>query len=419
MSVQRCKGTRDLSPEEMRAFRFIEGVFRDCCLKWGYEEVRTPTLEYLHLFTSTGTLTPGMLGKVYSFLDWDGWSGERVVLRPDGTIPIARLYIDSIEEGLQFSYKELAKLFYVANVFIFEETGKETREKWQCGVELIGGGSTLADVELIMLTSEVLRRLGFKNIELRLSHAGLIRALLVKLGLSPEEQTRVFDQILDGNIEALTKIESGRTELVRALPLLLDLMGKSSGFLKNLKSQFAQYLSGLESSLDNFISIAELLEALGCKYQIDLASGRGFEYYTGVMFHLFVGKEKVGGGGRYDALIPLMGGRDIPASGFALYLDRLMTLVKPETLAKSLAPRILVRVEPGESEVMKEGFNIASRLREVGYVAELNLGGQEPANFRWTLDVQPKTPRFVLTDLVKNKRFELKTADEVLALLDR
>jgi len=105
MRVQRCKGTRDLSPEEMVRFRLIEGVFRDCCLKWGNREVRTPTIEYLHLFTSAGTLTPSMLGKVYSFLDWDDWSGERVVLRPDGTIPVARLYIDTMQG------KGLAKLF--------------------------------------------------------------------------------------------------------------------------------------------------------------------------------------------------------------------------------------------------------------------------------------------------------------------
>ena len=87
MRVQKCKGTCDLSTEEMRRFRLIEGAFRESCVKWGYQEVRTPTIEYLHLFTSTGTLTPSTLGKVYSFLDWDGWSGERVVLRPEGTIP--------------------------------------------------------------------------------------------------------------------------------------------------------------------------------------------------------------------------------------------------------------------------------------------------------------------------------------------
>jgi len=403
MKIQRCKGTRDLSPQEMAGFRLIESAFRDCCLKWGYKEVRTPTLEYLHLFTSTGTLTPSRLGKVYSFLDWDGWSGERVVLRPDGTIPVARLYIDTMEG--------LAKLFYVANVFIFEETGQKTRERWQCGAELIGAGSPLADVELVMLALEVLKRLRLDGIELRLSHAGLIRALLAKLELSPEAQTRIFDQILDGDIEALAKVKLDRPELGRAL---LDLKGKSSGFLKNLRALFTPDLSRLKPYIDDFINITELLEALGCDYHIDIASGRGFEYYTGVIFQLFKGEEKIGGGGRYDALIPLMGGKDTPASGFALYLDRLMNLVKPEALAKPSGQRILIRAEPG---AVKQGFSTASRLHEAGYMAEFYLGGQKWADFDWTLDVQSKAPTFILTDQVKQKRFEAKTADEVLNLL--
>ncbi len=410
MRVQRCKGTRDLSPEEMIRFRFIEEAFKGCCLKWGYEEVKTPTLEYLHLFTSTGTLTPGMLGKVYSFLDWDGWSGERVVLRPDGTIPVARLYIDSMED------KGLAKLFYVTNIFMFEETGKETRERWQGGAELIGVSSPLADIELIILALEVLKKVGLEDIELKLSHVGLIRGLLLGLGLSPGEQAKIFDQILDGDVEALARIKPGKPKLDEALSLLLGLKGKSSGFLKNFKGLFTQNLPELDSSLDNFISIVDLLEALGYNYQIDIASGRGFEYYTGVVFQLFMGKEKVGGGGRYDALIPLMGGRNVPASGFALYLDRLMNLVKPATSAQPLAQRILIKTEP---EAIKQGFNMASYLREAGYVAELKLEGQEPANLRWMLEVRSKAPLFVLTDQVKHKRFELKTANEVLALLKR
>jgi len=409
MRVQGCKGTRDLLPEEMARFRLIEGVFRDCCLKWGYGEIRTPTLEYLHLFTSTGTLTPSRLNRVYSFLDWDGWSGERVVLRPDGTIPAARLYIDSMKE------KELARFFYVANIFAFEETGKETRERWQCGAELIGMNSVTADVELVVLALEVLKRLGLKGVRVRLSHAGLIRALLAKLGLNPGEQTRLFDQILDGDMEALSKIKLRDPELKRALTSLIDLKGKSSGFLKNLKAMFAQSLPELEPPLNDFINIVDPLEALGCDYRIDLASGRGFEYYTGMMFQLFIGEENIGGGGRYDALIPLIGGKDIPASGFALYLDRLMRLVKPEALAKPLARRILIKVEP---EATEEGFNIAGCLREAGCVAELYLGGEEPVGLRWTLDVRSKAPLLILTDQIKRRRFELETSTEVLALLE-
>ena len=408
MRIQRCKGTRDLSPEEMVIFRLIEGTFRDCCLKWGYKEVRTPTLEYLHLFTSVGTLTPGRLSRVYSFLDWDGWSGERVVLRPDGTIPVARLYIDSVEE------EELAKLFYIANVFIFEATGKKTRERWQCGAELVGVSSPSADVELIMLALEVLRRLKLDGVKLKLSHAGLIRALLARLGLSSEEQARIFDRILDGDAEALSELKLNRPELQKTLFSLLDLKGKSDGFVENLKALFAPDLTGLQPYIDDLVNIAELLETLGGDYQIDLASGRGFEYYTGIIFQIFKGKEKIGGGGRYDALIPLMGGKDTPASGFALYLDRLMNLAKPEALAKPAGWRILIRAEP---EAAKEAFSAVARLHESGYQAESYLGAQQPVDFGWTLDVQNKSPKFILTDQVEHRRFEAQTIKEVLKLL--
>jgi len=408
MRVQRCKGCRDLSPEEMSRFRLIEGVFRDSCLKCGYEEIRTPTLEYLHLFTSVGTLTPSMLGRVYSFLDWNGWSGERVVLRPDGTIPVARLYIDTMAE------KELARLFYITNVFIFEATGKETRERWQCGCELIGASSTVADVELIALALEVLERLGLKGIELRLSHAGLIRALLAGLGLSPREQTLIFDQILDGDIGALARVKPARPDLGRVLTSLLDLKGKSAGFLKNIKVLFPDDLPELKAPLDDFIKIVSLLDAMGFDYQIDLASGRGFEYYTGVIFQLFNGEEKIGGGGRYDALIPLVGGKDVPASGFALYLDSLMNMVKPEAFTSPLPQKILITAKP---PAVKEAFNIANYLRQAGYLAELNLVGQVPAGLKWTLDVRRKAPPFVLTDRINHRKFELETADEVSARL--
>ncbi len=411
MKVQRCKGTQDLSPGRMKAFRLIEGVFRDGCLKRGYEEVRTPTLEYLHLFTSTGTLTPSRLRKVYSFLDWDGWSGERVVLRPDGTIPIARLYIESMAD------KELAKLFYVTNVFSFEETGKEAREKWQCGAELIGAGSTVADVELMVLALNVLKKLGLEDVELRLSHADLIRALLGRLGLSSGEQTKVFDQILDGDAAVLAKAKAERPELAGVLTLLLDRKGKSAGFLKNIKALFPRDLPELKPALDNFISVVDALEALGYRYQIDITSGRGFEYYTGVMFQVFVRKEQVGGGGRYDALIPLMGGSDTPASGFALYLDRIISLIKPETMSGPVAQKVLIKAESRRGRVLPDAFRLAGCLHEAGYAAEVYLGGREPADVRWTVAVHDKAPLFTLTDRVNDRQFQAQTADELLKLL--
>jgi len=410
MRVQRCKGTRDLSPDDMSRFRLIEEAFRERCLRWGYREVRTPTIEYLHLFTSAGTLTPGMLGRVYSFLDWDGWSGERVVLRPDGTIPIARLYIDTM------AGKGLARLFYVTNTFIFEETGRKNRERWQCGTELIGVNTPASDAELIVLALEVLNSLKLKNITLRLSHAGLIKALLERLGLSPEEQARVFDRILDGDARALAGIKAEKPELEGILLPLLSLKGQSSGFLKNMKAISARNLPEFEAYLNNFIAVVSILEELGCKCQIDIASGAGFEYYTGIIFQLYSGKEKIGGGGRYDGLIPAMGGGDIPASGFALYIDRLIDLVETGSMQKPAGQSVLIRPK-GDGEI-KDAFSAASRLRDAGYTAELGLGKGESAEARWFLDIRDKPPKYMLRDAVANSVIEAQTFDEVLAIIE-
>jgi len=404
MKVQRCKGMRDLTPEEMTRFRLIEGTFRESCRQWGYQEVKTPTVEYLHLFTSAGTLTPSMLSKVYSFLDWDGWSGERVVLRPDGTIPIARMYIESMAE------KGFARLCYVTNSFIFEETGKKNRERWQCGAELIGAGSPQADTELISLASEVLRKLKFDDAELRLSHAGLIKSLLARLELSSEEQTAVFDQVLDGNAEALAKVKSKRPGLEAVLLPLLSLKGQSSGFLKNLKAVARKNVPEAESYFNDFIGIVELLEALECRFQIDVASGAGFEYYTGVIFQFFIGGVKVGGGGRYDALIPSMGGDSVPASGFALYLDRLMSLMKPEVLAGKAQARVLVKGKNPEAV-----YDVSCQLRDAGYVAELDLAVKKQSEAQWALNIEDNA--FILTNLSSGKKREARTMEEVLRVI--
>jgi len=399
---------RDLLPEDMAKFRHIEGLFRGCCLKQGYEEVRTPTLEYLHLFTATGTLTPGMLGRVYSFLDWDGWSGERVVLRPEGTIPAARLYLENLERN------DMTKLFYVENTFTFEETGEENRERWQCGAELIGSSLPLADVELILLAFEVLEKLGIGAVEVKLSHAGLIKALMVELGLGPAEQTEIWDQILEGNVKALEEVKAGDADLQRALPILLDIKGSSPGFVENIRALLGKALPKLEPSLNNLATIAELLGAMECPYQIDIASGRGFEYYTGVMLQFYAAAQSVGGGGRYDDLIPLVGGAPVPASGFALYMDQLMDLFQIEE--RSPEQRILVGSEGGDVKGMKACLEAARFLNEAGYHAELDLGTKAVTGYRWILSL-PKEGRFQLTDQSTGVKSEVASAAEVLEIL--
>ncbi|MFC2058804.1 ATP phosphoribosyltransferase regulatory subunit [Chloroflexota bacterium] len=390
MKVPRCKGTRDLIPRDMVNFRQVEGIFGECCRNWGYQEIRTPVLEYLHLFTSAGALTPDMLSRVYSFLDWDGWSGERVVLRPDGTIPAARLYIENLQ------HLAGAKLFYVENVFAFEGTGTKLRERWQCGAELIGGSITEGDVELIILALEAISRLGIEPVEVRLSHAGVIKTLLNGVGLDIEQHENVLDQVFAGNLSALGDIKGINPKLRKSLKLLFGLRGSSPSFVENLRSTFMPSFPALEPSLDNLGAVARLLTDLGYGYQIDFTSGRGFEYYTGTIFGFYSADRRLGRGGRYDELIPLVGGRSVSASGFALYIDELMNLAE-EPLAED---RILVRSKGAE---VKSCFEVCRLLRDAGYTAEIDLGCQQAADCRWIVDIDAEG-KMGLTDQVGSKK---------------
>jgi histidyl-tRNA synthetase len=137
-----------------------------------------------------------------------------------------------------------------------------------------------------------------------------------------------------------------------------------------------------------------------------------------MIFQLFIGGEKVGGGGRYDALIPAMGGGDVPASGFALYLDYLMNLVKPEVIAGQMPQRIMVRVQPGDTDAMKEAFKVAGSLREAGYTAEFDLDGKKPDGLRWVIDISSRAPLFTVNDLVKDRKVEVRAVTEALKLLE-
>jgi histidyl-tRNA synthetase len=364
----RCRGMRDLMPDEMRRFRLVDETFRKVCEGWGYEEVRTPTVEHLHLFTSAGTLSPQMLGRVYSFLDWDGWSGERVVLRPDSTIPVARMYAERTEPG------EVWKRFYVQNVLRFAE-GDESREDWQCGIELIGDTQPVGDVELILIGCEILKSLGVET-DLKLSDPGIVRAVLATAGYSPPEQLAIYDRLLDGNFDILDEIASRIDGVGGTLRPLLSLNGRGGAYIRNLQNALSGSVPGIERPLAELMAVSEILTGLGREHSIEPLLVRNFEYYTGPVFHLYSRDTKIGGGGRYDALIGLVGGGvDVPASGFALDVDALMPLLNTE---EDEQPTLVVRPAASESSALAATFTLADALRDAG-VAFRIAGVSEPA----------------------------------------
>lgn len=394
-------------PSDMERFRFIEDAFTSSCLRWGYHEVRTPTLEHLNLFTSAGTLTPSLLNRVYSFLDWDGWSGERVVLRPDGTIPVARLFIEN------FSGQDSVKLFYIANVFVFEESGKENRERWQCGVEHLGNPGATTDIEIIMLALETLRSIGLQNVKLQLSHAGMLKAIIKDLELENESETALLNEVRDGNWRALTDINAQSKTMNSLISLLFDLKGKSSGYLQNLRS-LPDISKELCNELDNFIEVTTLLDVLECSYDIDVTFTPGFEYYTGLCFQFLMDGQKVGGGGRYNDLIPLTGGENTPACGFALYVDRLMSLVKPK-IGEHAERGIQVQGLSAAPDIIKKCLELSGSLRKLGYIVEIDYTGKS-TTWRWLVKVNNK-PVYSVTDQNTNKTREAESTASVINII--
>ncbi len=375
--MERATGMRDLLAIDMAKFRFVEEIFRQCCLEFGYEEIRTPTIEPLHLFTMAGVLTPTMLNKVYSFLDWDGWSGERVVLRPEGTIPVSRLYLNSSElMGIK-----LAKYFYVENMFRYEDDEEKSREFWQGGVELLGSPHPQADVELIHLATAMLKKLGFDDIHLHLSHAGILKNIIQELNLSEEKKVKLSQHIRKSGFKELAG-ENGVEKELKNILHFFDIKGKGSAFLHNLKPLIMKFPT-LESEIDSFIRVTQLLDLLDYRYEVNFRFAENFEYYTGVMFEIFYKGQRICGGGRYDELIQLFNtNRSAPAMGFAFDFNSLIQLIGPSADKKQ--PKILVALSPNVAE-QKFSFQLVDFLRAEGLKAEIDLGYQHKEVFNWII----------------------------------
>ncbi|MDD4635330.1 MAG: ATP phosphoribosyltransferase regulatory subunit [Dehalococcoidales bacterium] len=406
--IQHCKGFKDMLPQEMAAFRKVESAFLQAASGWGYQEVRTPTIEYLYLFTSAGTLTPGKLRRTYSFLDWDGWSGERVVLRPDATIPVARMYAECLAD------KPQTRLSYIANTFMFDDTGKKNRERWQLGAEYIGSSSALADAELVALALEVTEQLAVPKVRIRLSHSGLIAALLEQSGFKAEEYNSIFDELLDGNEGAMERVKEASPQLARLFSLMLTMKGKSAGYLKNLKALLDETLTGAKCAIDDFVATTEAIQALGVEYEINLAAAKGYEYYTGIIFHVLSGDEIIGGGGRYDNLISLLGGKDVPAAGFGLYMDKLIGLSGFRLEESKQADSIMIT---NTGNAINRKIEVARKLRQAGYSVTLASENQEKICNRFCITVSDNLLDYVLHDNSTGSRINVPAVEDLCDIL--
>lgn len=311
---------RDLGPEVMSAFRNIERVFLDVTKRAGYLEIRTPTVEPLHLYTSSGALSPQLLDRVYSFLDWDGWSGERMVLRPDATVGAARWFVERQD------HEDSARLAYVQPVYRFEPAGTD-RELWQCGVESFGVAAPEGDIELLRLGLRLLQALGIEGVSVEVAHAGLVRAALEAAGLDRRAQIEAYDRLLSGEAGVADDLLAHYPQGSSALRLLFGVNGDTSAYIANLRASLGMAVPAALDALAELEAVTVALDEAEVPYRVVPATARNLEYYSGITFRLLVAGGECLAGGRYDALCEAIGGAPAPASGFGADLLRLVSLV--------------------------------------------------------------------------------------------
>lgn len=359
-NLQIPAGMRDLLPQEAESKRkIINKLLNNIALR-GYEEVATPVLEYYD--TLAASVTAGEPDDLYKLIDRDG---SILAMRPEMTAPIARLV------GSKITGNPPWRLMYGAEVFRYEDiqAGRQ-REFTQVGVELIGQEGPEADAEILVLAIESLKRVGLEEFTISLGHTGVLWGILESLPLKEEVRSKVRRLILDKDFVSLNSyyaslgMEEGQREN------LLGLLTRQLT-LQDLAEYSKDLPEDIKSALQEIRDILRLLHCYGYSscVQIDLSTLRSQTYYTGLVFEVYtkgIGYP-IGGGGRYDHLLHRFG-KEYPATGFALGIERLM-LSLPGTSTKErvtmLAGNDLRQIIKKSAELRKEGKPVIEVLKEV------------------------------------------------------
>ena len=364
-------GTRDFLPAEAAGKRVVETRLAELFAQWGYEEVVTPSIEYLD------TLGLGSSQNIsdHLFKLFDK-SNQTLALRHEMTTPIARL----VSTRLQNSPLPL-KLSYISSVFRYEQTqaGRQC-EFYQAGVELMGPGSPATDAEVVALAVTGLLRSGLTEFTVCLGQVEFLNGILNQYRLSSQEQEDLKAAMERRNLVELNQLvdelnlPENAKQVLKELPLLNggeDLLKQAYDMALNEQSRRA---------LDNLAEIYRLLKAYKVEQYVrfDLGIIRDFSYYTGMVFEVYAPGlgYPLCGGGRYDHLLADFG-TACPATGFALGIERILLAIERQKLPMHSLPRdVYVGYAAGKETAAIER---AAQLREQGKSVELAVSSQTEA----------------------------------------
>jgi histidyl-tRNA synthetase len=366
--VQLPRGTRDLFGEELVTLRHVLKILGNLCTRYGYREIETPTFEHLELFTAKSG--ESIVKQLYAFEDK---GGRKLALRPELTAPVIRSYIRQLK-----SEPKPLKLWYSGSCFRYEEPQAwRWRQFVQAGAEIIGSEMPESDAELVVLTDRLMREVGLRGWEIRLGDVYLLRQMLSRAGVRDEAQDPIL-RAIDSRDEERVNREFERAGVKGEAARQLREISFLRGGVETLAE--AEKLAGAECAraLKHLRGVADLLEEVGVKCEIDFGIARGLDYYTGFVFETYIGGVQLAGGGRYDELIELLGGSPTPATGVGFGIDRISRmLLGQKTGVLPEKPRVMII--PARRELFKPCFKIATEVRGAGISAEVELAGRKLA----------------------------------------
>ncbi|HJW12910.1 MAG TPA: histidine--tRNA ligase [Albitalea sp.] len=359
--LQAPRGTFDILPDQAAQRAVVEKQARRVLERAGYRRIETPAFEATQLFErGVGQATDVVQKEMYSFRDGGGRS---MTLRPEGTAPICRAYV---EHGMH-KLPQPVRLWYHGPYFRHEapQAGR-FRQFRQVGIEAIGSDDPLVDAEAILLLAELLEALGVRPLRLRLaslgtpaSRAAYRQELRAYLRARESELSDDVRARLDVNpLRAFDSDHPGTRNVMRDAPRLLDRLAAEER--------------------EHFAAVRAALDAVELPYQVDPTLVRGLDYYTRTVFEFespaLGAQSGVGGGGRYDGLVEQLGGKPTPAVGFGLGIERLLLLLAELGIAAPDASPVAYAIVPSPA-ALASALAVLETLRTAGVSVLMHAGG--------------------------------------------
>jgi len=360
-AIRAVRGMNDILPDESGLWEFFESTIRAWLAGYGYRNLRTPIVEQTDLFVrSIGEVTDIVEKEMYSFVDQ--LNGERLTLRPEGTASCVRAVI---EHNLLYSGPQ--RLYYSGPMFRHERPQKgRYRQFHQVGVEALGFAGPDIDAELIIMCARLWRLLGIQNVRLEISTLGSVesRAIYRTRLISYLEK---FYDVLDE--DARRRLQTNPLRILDSKnPAMREILAEAPHLFDDLD----------EDSLTHFNTLQQILHDQGISFEINHRLVRGLDYYNRTVFEWVTDQLGAQGticaGGRYDGLIAQIGGKPAPACGFAMGIERILSLISETGAADMRTVPDIYIVHQGD---IAAGFSwkVAESLRDAGFKIVLHSGG--------------------------------------------